>query len=437
MIVKNIHRKNWRRILSFSACFLFALTVSVSCKKNPAKFGTDTLSPENLLSSGGIDTFQLSTYSVEEDSLPSDNQRFALVGSMHDPKMGIVNAAFCTQFEFNGHITHPNTAIPIMDSVVLTLKYGGVYGKISQNTYQVFELTEALSIDSTYYKNKDTWCSFTDLVDPSTAVQTANVEDSTLNQSGIKIPPLLKLKLDNSWGYDKVYEAIHGTAFTSDAAFKAYFKGLKVKVQETSPTPGQGAILYFELGNANTKLTFYYKLSGDASMTQYNISTVIGTGCADYNQVSVDNTGYPVADVINNHINGQTQFYTQAFQSRGVVKFPGVSDIPKNSVIHDALLVLPVSYQTGNLYYPSYSADVVIETEDYVAYVGVTYDPTLKRYVVPLTNYIQSIVNGTSDNEGIFINSSYFTSTAERVIFNGAGTAYKAKPKLIVKYTQF
>lgn len=435
MIVKNIHLKNWRRISIFSACFLFAIVVSVSCKKDPTKFGTDTLSPESLLASGGIDTFSLSTYSVPEDSFPTDNQQFALAGSMHDPKMGLMNAAFCTQFAFTGSVTHPTTAIPVMDSVVLSLKYGGYYGKPEQCTFEVHEINQDMDIEETYYKNSDMGYYFADLVEPSSAIQTPNVEDSILQTDGTKAPPQLRLRLDNAWGYNKVYEAIHGTSFQTDETFKNYFKGLKVKVQETNPAPGHGAIYYFELGSTYSKITYFYKIVGDT--TPYSFDMIINSGCADFNQVSVDNSGYPVADVLNNPANGQVQFYTQAFQSRAKIDFPTVSNLPKNCIIHQAVLVLPVAYQTGNLFYPSPYVDAVIETDDYVVANSFLYNETMKRYEIDVKSYVQNIVSGNSQNKGIFLNSSFFSSTGERVVFNGPGTSYKSKPSLIIKYTQF
>lgn len=435
MIVKNIHRKDWRRILSFSACFLLATAVSVSCKKTAAKFGTDALSPEDLLASGGIDTFSLKTYTVIEDSIPTDNQLHALCGSMHDPKMGIVNAGFNTQFEFPGEITHALGSVPIIDSVVLSLEYVDYYGKLDAQTFQVFELTSDLDVDETYYKFTTTSHQLTDLVLPSSATQVPNLDDEVVIAPGDTAPPQLRLHLDNAWGQNMINEAINGSAFENTDDFQDFFRGFKVQVQETNPAPGSGGILYFDLNSNKSGVTFYYKIQGDT--TQYSFNIVIGSDCADYNEVDVDNSSYHVTDVINDHNNGLTQFYAQAFESRAVVEFPSIKDLPKNCIIHQALLVLPVAYQTGNDYYPSTSLNVLIETDNYAAFGTTTYQGEEKRYVIDIKNYVQSIVDGESENEGLFLNPYYFGASAERIVFNGAGSSYKSKPKLIIKYTQF
>lgn len=433
MIVKNIHRKDWRRILSFSACFLLA--VSVSCKKTPAKFGTDGLSPEDLLASGGVDTFSLNTFTVTEDSIPTDNQLHALCGSMHDPKMGIVNAAFNTQFEFPGQITHDPGSVPIIDSVVFSLQYVDYYGKLDAQTFQVFQLTDLLDVEETYYKFTTTSHQLTDLVLPSSATQVPNLEDSVVIAPGDIVGPQLRLHLDNAWGQNMVNEAINGTAFENTTDFQNFFNGFKVQVQETNPAAGSGGIIYFDLNSNKSGVTFYYKIQGDA--TPYSFNIVVGSDCADYNEVDVDNTGYHVADVISNPSSGQSQFYAQAFESRAVVEFPSINSLPKNCIIHQALLVLPVAYQTSNPYYPSTGLNVLIETDNYAAVGTTSYQGASKRYVIDIKNYVQSIVNGESENKGIFLNPYYFGASAERIIFNGAGSSYKSKPKLIIKYTQF
>jgi len=430
------NRFGWRKILGFSACFLLTALLSVSCKKNASSFGSDALSPEELLASGGVDTFNLVTYCQKEDSFPTDNQLNAVLGSMHDPKMGIVNAAFYTQFMYDGAITHNSGETVLMDSVVLSLRYSGSYGKMTPQTFQAFEVTEDLYVDSTYYKFSQTATSATDLVLPSSAVQTPNVYEEVV-VGGDTLEPQLRLRLDNTWGTAIMNEAINGTnnTFESIEAFQSYFKGLKVRVQETAPAAGSGGLLYFDLTNSDSKITFYYHLQGDT--TAYNYALIMNDDCADYNQVDVNNLNYPVADVLANQSSGQSQFYAQAFNTRAVVEFPSVDDIPKNSVIHAALLELPYAYQNGNQYYPSVKISIIFESKQGTALIGAIVDNENKRYVVDVRDYVQEIVNGDVANGKLLITPTYFTATGERIIFNGAGTSYKTKPKLIVKYTTF
>ncbi len=445
MINTQIEIKNWRRIYSFSACFLLALAVSVSCKKTPAKFGTDALSPESILSAGGSDTFSLVTYTVKEDSFPTDNQLHALLGVMHDPKMGVTDASFYTQFTYNTSVTHAAGLVPVIDSVVLSLHYQGLYGQETAQTFEVHQLTDNLDIDETYYKDSETFESLTNLVASGAGTVTPNVSDSVFLADGSAMAAHLRLQLDNSFGFTIMNEAINGTAFDSEDAFKTWFKGIHIK-STSNPAAGQGGILYFDLEHTDTKITTYYKIQGDASATPYSYAIVVKNSCADYNHVEVDNSGYFVNGTFDDPVNGNVQFYAQAFESRGVVKFPNVNDIEPNSLVQAAVLELPIAYQSpvanqpafsGSLYYPSTVLTVIIETDDYVATTYAIYDEANKRYLVDLRSYVQSIVNGESDNTGIIINPLYPTGTAERIIFNGKATSNKAKPRLIIKYTKF
>ena len=95
---------SWRKGISLSATFLLALLVAVSCKKETNKLGLGALDPDSLLSSGGVDTFHLYTYSEAEDTFPTSGQGLGLVGNYNDPKFGTVKADFYT-------VIHPTSTI--------------------------------------------------------------------------------------------------------------------------------------------------------------------------------------------------------------------------------------------------------------------------------------------------------------------------------------
>ncbi|MNJ83947.1 hypothetical protein D3C87_13790 [compost metagenome] len=446
MNLKKLHN-NWRKAFLLSACFVLAISVLPSCKKKSSKFGTEALSVEDLLAAGGKDTFQLKTYSVSQDTLPTDNQIFGTVGAYHDPKFGIVNASLYSQFTINGLVTIPSGTATI-DSVVLSLNYGGYYGKLDPQTFEVYKLTDALHKDSVYYRNTAKATTGVDLVEPGSATQTPNTTSritiDTDNDGDIDtLNPQLRLKLDNALGQQFVNDIIAGNgAFASSDAFLSshYFEGFKIKVTNTNPTSGKGAVLYFNLGNSQTKLTIYYKHSTTPTQ-QGRIELVVNAACGDFNHVEIDHTGYHVADVLANPLNGQTQFYTQSFDNMGVVEFPSVNNLKSNSLINNALLYLPVAYQTGNYYYPSVTLEIGYKTDSgkIVSFRTATYDNNQKAFVLDLRDYIQDIVSGKAENRGLYINQSskYFTCTAERIIFNGPASPYKTKPKLVIKYTEF
>ena len=75
--MNKIKFSKWRKGLVLSATFLFALFLVVSCKKKDSLLGQNSLDSNELLNSGGIDTFSLNTFSIFEDSVITDNPAFA------------------------------------------------------------------------------------------------------------------------------------------------------------------------------------------------------------------------------------------------------------------------------------------------------------------------------------------------------------------------
>jgi hypothetical protein len=73
-----------------------------------------------------------------------------------------------------------------------------------------------------------------------------------------------------------------------------------------------------------------------------------------------------------------------------------------------------------------------------VGFKTASYNSTRKSYTFDLRDYFQDIVAGKAENRGIYLNTTfYFSSSADRIVFNGPQTTNKLKPKLVIKYTEF
>lgn len=430
---------SWRKGFTLSATFLLALLVAVGCKKETNTIGLGALDPDALLESGGVDTFQLTTFTVAEDTMPTDNQTFGILGAYHDPKMGTFNASFYAQFHLSNTISFGAGDQAIVDSVVLSLRYRGYYGELDPQTFEVYELNDTMDVARTYYKHDVEDIKPANLVKPSSETQTPNPSDSVLVGS-TKKPAQLRLALDSAWAQTIMNDATSGNAaFTDDALFENYMKGLHVKVANANPAVGKGGVFYFNLEDNNSKITIYYHLQADPDSTPYELVLEVEDDCADFNHVDIDNSGYPVANVLSNPINGQTQYYAQSFQSRAKVEFPTLNNLSKKAVIHDALLVIPIAHQTLSSFYPSNQLSVGYKTDEgkIVGFKVIAYDDSKKSYIIDVRNYLQDIVSGDAVNRGVFLYPTFFSSTAERIVFNGPNTSNKEKPKLIVKYTEY
>ena len=132
--------------------FLFMSVALISCKKKEYQLGSDLIDQNSLLEGTSVDTFDILSYSIIEDSVISDNASNVLLGSYNDPLFGAFSSSFYTQLRLAS--ADPNFADPstiVIDSFVIGLEYLGYYGELDDQTFEVYQLDESLSIDSTYY----------------------------------------------------------------------------------------------------------------------------------------------------------------------------------------------------------------------------------------------------------------------------------------------
>lgn len=427
---------SWRKVFGLSATFLMTLFIMASCKKKESTLGNDILDPNSLLNSTQVDTFQLTTFTIAEDSLISDNPAYAVLGSYNDPKFGKVNASFYTQVVLSG--LNPNfgdlSSITV-DSLVLGLEYVDYYGELSPQTVEVYQLTEKLHIDSTYYSFQHKAHSSTNLVVPGFETFTPKPNGETIIGEDT-VDAQLRIRLNNALASQLINEsASGGTNYSSTDNFKDYFKGLYVKVNNPIQSSGKGGVFYFNLNAPLSKMTIYYTQDGENKTFDF----LINSECADFNHVDIDNTGKPVQNVINDTVSGQTEFYAQAFKSRAVVAIPGLKNLPKKAVIHKAELILPIQYQTGTKYLPSDELSVSVRINNLLSGIGVFgfYDNFTKSYTVDCRNYVQALVSGDITTTELYLSPRFFITSAERVIFNGPNTINKKKPQIVVTYTEY
>ena len=429
---------SWRKVFLLSATFLLALLLGTSCKKKENALGLNGLDQNEMLQSFGIDTFSLITFTIEDDSVITKDAPNVLLGVYNDPKFGVMNASFYTQLRLSG--INPNfgeVSSIIVDSMVLGLEYTGSYGDFSPLTLEVFELSEQISRDSMYYAFSTLSYGSQNLIEPGHEVITPKPYGKTIIGADT-VDAQMRIHLRKTLAETLIAEAAGGTAFASNDAFLEYFKGIMVRTSNPDPASGMGGVYYFNLNDPLSKMTIYY--TQDGSQKKYDF--VINTNCVDFNHVEIDNSGKPVATVISDTISGMTQFYAQAFKSRAVVQIPGISSIPKKSIIHKAELYLPVQYQTGTKYAPGFDVSVVTRPKNDpngLISIGVlgTYSEYGKYYKIDLRSYLQTVVSGLAPNNELIFSPRFFITSADRIIFNGPNTSNKVKPKLVITYTEY
>jgi hypothetical protein len=430
----------WRKGLFLSATFLLMVAVSVGCKKKKIELGQDVIANEDLITSGSIDTFSIYTSSFRTDSVISSNRFFGVLGSCNDPEFGTVNSEIYTQFRIVS--LEPTFDLPniTIDSVVLSMVYTGVYGSTGDQTLEVFEIggTEALSDTTDYYPDQTFPETGSDLVVPGTEVMNLDPNTVTYVDTNL-VQSQLRIQLDTNLAWQLFNEATNNPAsFLDNDAFTEYFKGLKVKTNNSFQAPGDGGLFYFDLNDADSKIRIHYKSSGEDRI--YDL--VINSSCADFNHIDFVED-LDITSVINNPSLGQQTYYAQSFQSRALVNIPGLENIPANAIVHTATMELPVQYQTGQPFEPGTELSVSLftsPTDSTLISDGSTlglYSSGNKTFTINMRNYVQRIVSGELENTGFVISPLLFSNTMDRIVFNGPDTDKKLKPTFKITFSEF
>lgn len=401
--------------------------------------GKNALDSDAYLDSQAIDTFTLETYTHVEDSLASSNLSTALLGSYNDPVTGIFESEIYTQLQLSALSPEFGDISAIkIDSFVLGMEYRGYYGKPDPQYFEVYQMQEGISRDSTYYSFTTKAVASQDLVQTGKNIVVPDTDNPTIID-GREVDAQLRLHLDTNFARNLITEADNNPAtFESNENFLAYFKGLNIKVNNSSQAPGEGAILYFNLYDPLSKLTIYYTADDGQKKT---FDFLINDECANFNHITINNSP-AVQQVIDNPALGQGQFFAQANKSRAVIKFTTLGQIPKNAVIQYAKLELPVSSYTYDVFYPSpqITSATRISASDpnlYSLNQIAEFSGDQKNYVLDVRDYVQQVVNQQIENMGIYLSPSKMLTSAERIVFNGTNSTNKKQPKLKIIYTTY
>jgi hypothetical protein len=441
------HSFTWRKSIVFSATFLFIALVSVSCKKKENQLGINNIDQNNILDSKGLDTFKLITYTFEQDSVITKNNLVTLLGSYQDPTFGTVNGEIFTQMELESlSPSFGDLSTVVIDSFVLGLVYSGHYGKVGNQTVEVFKIDDVNGIhaDSNYYEHSSVSSNqVTSLIATGQEIVNMNPDNITIIDD-IEVPSQLRIQLDTNEARAIMQDSQSLPAsFESTDAFSDYFKGLHIRTANVGQTSGEGGVMYFDMINPSSKMTIYYKLAGE----QKKFDFFINSGATFFNKVDMDNSMTNVEAVINNTLLGKEAFYAQAFKSRAVVEMPSISNIKPNATIHSAIMTLPVAHQTGVEYEPAGFIRIRREDPDNQgAYLDISrpgtasvaqYSSVRKSYTFDLRYHAQRILLGEIENTPLVISPVFFNSSADRIIFNGSETVNKEAPSLRILFTEF
>lgn len=408
----------------FLLSVIFLITLASSCKKEGnlvPGFDNGT----NLVNF--TDTLTLKTSLVREDSLRTDISSLNLLGLYHDPIFGLVSSSIYSQISLNGVNVDFGSSSTI-DSIVLTLDYSGLYGSNSDPiSISVYELADNLISNNAYYSNED--INYNPALIGSKTF-TPNITDNVfVDFDATSYEPHLRIPLDTAFGNTLLNAS--STDLSNNTNFINFLKGIYItptdSVSSTTLLAGQGAISYFDLTSSLSTLTLYYT---DSSTTAKKYDFTINSESVNYNRFDHNYTGTDIEKQLLGSDFDTTLTYLQPMSGVKVkLEIPFIKELKKEGIIgiNKAELVIPIENNSDATYAPLDNIAVVGIDEngntlflpdffEGTEYYGGTFNPSTKTYTFNIARHLQSLLNSTSPDYGLYLVASGSAVLANRSV---------------------
>lgn len=420
--------------LTLGAIFTSTLILLISCKKinESTTLGSDLIPVvDNINTFDTILTVQAfnDTFSELTDTAYYSSSYTNYLGHIeNDPFFGKTDAKLFLELKPPSYkytfINRPDSLT--IDSVVLILDYVETYGDTDVvQTVNVYEIPQTSQFGDTAFTIRESDFGKAGLLgsrtfEPKILNDSVKVyQDTTANQ--------LRIPLDNAFGqrllnYDTSSTNGHISAYSSDSAFRANFKGFALE------SVSGNAIMGFNLEGANTKLAIYYKddnnstdpAKADTAVAYFSFAS--NTSSASANFIKRDYSGTALAAAADGTTGPPDDLvYIQNTPgSFATIKIPGLAGL-NNSVIHRAELIMEqvhheddTLFPPTNLYLDAYDPTVTtFRTIPYDIAFDASGNSNLSSFgVIPintkdqsgnsikswrfnLTRYVQHVVNDT------------------------------------------
>ncbi len=367
---------------------------------------------------------------LRQDSITSEKRTSSLLGSMNDPIFGRSTASLITQLRLSSNEVDFGVN-PQIDSIVLLLKYKGSYGDTTQlQSMKIYELTNDLYFDTTYYSNHK----MTGAYNPEASIGTYSYYPKP-NQDSVLI------RLSNDFG-NKLLKT-DTSHLSNNTTWLSYFKGLYLKSDEVEQG---GSIVYYDFTNGKSRLQIHYHNDTTDSLL-YEV--VINSNCSWVNLFNHNYSGTPIENQINDSVYTHPQVYVQSMgglRSKLKVDLPEaiLSKINTGVTINKAELIitlpddptassfqLPASMRVFNVGANNqnvFIGDITLGE----SYYGGTYQSATKTYKFNVGRHIQNLVHPNPakrlENTGLMVVLTDERTSANRIILDN-------KIKLVITYT--
>ena len=444
-----------------AALFLFGVFAIASCEKPESDLGLNIQPDEDLLNVVKTDTFSFNAHTAIDDSIRTDELLYIGVGAYNDPVFGKTSAQAFLQMRLTSasiDFTPDEGSLEdiVVDSVIMSLAYRDtlpMYGNgIGAQHFEVFELSERMYLDSTYYASSSFMDMGEDMISDGENEIVPNPNDS-VSVGGTMQRPQLRIRLKNTFGEELIQQS--GTGNLEADAFLEYFKGFRLSVNENMTDLSSSSLVYFNPYSSMTRVVLYYTNEATGVSDEYDFR--IGTnGNAFVNSFSHD---YSMADMdLQAQLDGDTSLGQQKLFVQGAAGLRSVVNLPDireyldsaNLSINKAELVIP--YEESDSFNPPYrilAFGIADDGRSYLlpdqGYDDNFFDGNLdeenQEYRINISFFMDQVANGSRELTPIELVPSNTQFFPQRVVLNGQDHPDPSAPednlKLVLTLTKY
>ncbi|MCI4667893.1 MAG: DUF4270 domain-containing protein [Bacteroidia bacterium] len=428
-----------------SACFLAAAMLFLAgCQDGIGSVGQEVLPPTDQINTFFADDLELEFSSKAVDSVNSYRQIRDLFGNYVDPQFGRMTASFFS--EFNPSLTTSFNGLSsndlVFDSVILKIAITASYGRPeSPQILQVFELQDTLPTEA--IADNDGL--------PVKGPELSN--DFQFTVDGNTGEAQLSVRLSDELGTRLLFA--DSSDLNNDDAFAQLFPGLAISTQPVNFFSREPGAIYqvFSTGG-NTEIELFYKKRDENSQAFFSESAVFGISGSTKRLFSLRREDTEGTVFESNFLDKDSANFYEFIQGvsliENTVKFP---DLPKlgNVLSNRAVLtlqVVPEFLGSNDRFTPPEDLEVYVAdaegnisfNDDSVARLAVdglvSYSSSSNSYEIILTEYVNQVILGQEENNGLVIRPVFSNVVVNRAIFGGLAHPDYA-PKFEVFYINF
>ncbi|HQW99885.1 MAG TPA: DUF4270 family protein [Flavobacteriales bacterium] len=412
--------------------------VFLGCRKPDNELGTDLLpnDPVGVV----VEQATLRAYTFVDPAVQTSGLTRNLVGSYLDPEFGSLQTGIVTQVRLttNNVGQGMDTSGLSADSIVLALAFEATnthYGNLNPQRFQVFELTEDLSIDSVYHTDDVPEVDALDLVYPHAGEITPRPFNTVTTPDG-ELPPQVRIRLSNALA-ERFLDGFGTSDLVDNTAFLQFFKGLYIKVEGSGQAPDQGGIMYLSTLSSASKLTVHYKdaQSAEPELARSYVLDINGN-CVRYTVARHDRSVAltpAITNALMDTVTPASLVYVRTLGGlRTAVRFPDLAErLGSGRLVAKAELVVPIAGSFYPYYLPptqlflfrkgTNGEDLFVPDQltGSTSGIGGLYASAEKEYRFNITRYVLAIANGSVPNNGVVLVAGSSGVSANRAILGG------------------